>query len=79
MNPDSWKETAQWVSYKNPVVTNSVQGLNTMASKHKRFNEFLRPIAEGLFTDFSSCNHKINRLYRFKIFEIGTGSILYTC
>lgn len=48
MNPDSWKETAQWVSYKNPVVTNSVQGLNSMASKHKRYNEFMQQVVEGI-------------------------------
>ncbi|XP_050420623.1 transmembrane protein 256 homolog [Adelges cooleyi] len=30
MNSDSLQETVKWVAYKNPVVTNSVQGLNSM-------------------------------------------------
>lgn len=32
MNPESMKEAAKWISYKNPVVSNSVQGFNSMAS-----------------------------------------------
>ncbi|XP_025422461.1 transmembrane protein 256-like [Sipha flava] len=32
MTHDSMKEAAKWISYKNPVVTNSVQGFNSMLS-----------------------------------------------
>lgn len=33
MTSDSLKEAAKWISYKNPVVTNSVQGFNSAVSK----------------------------------------------
>jgi len=32
MNSDSLQEAAKWISYKNPVVTNSVQGFNSVLS-----------------------------------------------
>ncbi|XP_050545807.1 transmembrane protein 256 homolog [Daktulosphaira vitifoliae] len=30
MNPDSLQEAVKWVAYKNPVVTNSIHGFNSM-------------------------------------------------
>jgi len=34
MNSDSVQGAVKWITYTNPVVTNSVQGFNSMASKH---------------------------------------------
>lgn len=38
MIPDSLHETVKWVSYKNPVVTNTVQGFNSAVKNTMFYN-----------------------------------------
>jgi hypothetical protein len=55
MTHDSMKEAAKWISYKNPVVTNSVQGFNSMVS-----------ILHIIVVHFYSGTLKFNNKYNLK-------------